>query len=353
MNERGLDAVLLHTRANFAWVTGGKDNHIVQASEYGVADLVVFDHRVVCVTPRMERRRIAEEELSGTSIEVLDEDWMKGTGGLLSGLLRGQRVGCDTPGFLVDGAEVVSVVDHLSKLRMVLNANQVAQYRDVCARAADALESVARTIEPGQTEFEVAAQLMAEVQRRECMPNVALVSSDERLYRYRHPIPTGKRIDKHVMMVVCAEKYGLIANCTRFVHFGALAAELADAQQACAYLDVRVNAATRPGRRVGDVVQTLLDSYHEVGRGDDWQWLHLGGPTGYAGREYLGTPWIDDLVQANTAYAWNPAIYGAKSEDTVLVGESDNEFMTAIGNWPTVAIEWEGRTYHRPAILVR
>jgi hypothetical protein len=35
------------------------------------------------------------------------------------------------------------------------------------------------------------------------------------------------------------------------------------------------------------------------------------------------------------AFAWNPTIQGAKSEDTVLVTENGFEVLTATGEWPT------------------
>ena len=53
-----------------------------------------------------------------------------------------------------------------------------------------------------------------------------MVGSDERLERYRHPLPTDHKIDNTVMMVICAKGYGLIANLTRIVHFGHMPVDL-------------------------------------------------------------------------------------------------------------------------------
>ncbi|MEW6698257.1 MAG: hypothetical protein ACOY35_01135 [Bacillota bacterium] len=65
---------------------------------------------------------------------------------------------------------------------------------------------------------------------------------------------------------------------------------------------------------------------------DDWRFLHQGGLTGYAPREYLATMFSECIVQENQAFAWNPAIYGIKSEDTILVGVNENKFLTHTGN---------------------
>jgi len=57
-------------------------------------------------------------------------------------------------------------------------------------------------------------------------PHLVLIGSDERIFAYRHPIPKDKKIRKYVMVVVCAERDGLIVDMTRFVHFGLLPREL-------------------------------------------------------------------------------------------------------------------------------
>lgn len=348
LKQHAFDAVLLRSRANFAWVTGGGDNHIVNASELGVADLLVTPDSVLCLTNQIESRRIREEELRGRDIEIVASNWYEGTSQEVTSLLAGKRLAAD-----VDLPDTTNVSAQLSGLRRTLNATQIEQYRWVCTETATALEAVCQRIRPGQTEFEVAAELSAEVIRRGLQPTVTLVATDERILNYRHPIPTGKRLERYAMVVVCAEKYGLVGNATRFVHFGSLPSDLTENRSLCAYIDARMNHATRPGRQVGDVFKIAVDAYREVGYPDDWKWLHQGGPTGYASREYLATPTSSDVIQVGQVFAWNPAIRGIKSEDTLLVGPDANEFLTHTGNWPYLTAEVDGEQFHRPDILVR
>jgi Xaa-Pro dipeptidase len=77
----------------------------------------------------------------------------------------------------------------------------------------------------------------------------------------------------------------------------------------------------------------------------------VGGPAGYEPREYIATPDSDDVVSAGQTYAWNPSITGTKSEDTILVGEEENEVLTSIDGWPTLSVIVGGETFERPAIL--
>ena len=57
------------------------------------------------------------------------------------------------------------------------------------------------------------------------------------------------------------------------------------------------------------------------------------------------------VVSAGQVYAWNPSITGTKSEDTILVGEKENEVLTSIDGWPTISVTVDGQTFERPAIL--
>jgi hypothetical protein len=51
-------------------------------------------------------------------------------------------------------------------------------------------------------------------------PDCVLVGSDERIMKYRHPMPTDRTIDKLMMIVLGAEQAGLNVSLTRFVSFG-------------------------------------------------------------------------------------------------------------------------------------
>ncbi|CCQ98122.1 hypothetical protein CULT_80015 [[Clostridium] ultunense Esp] len=81
--------------------------------------------------------------------------------------------------------------------------------------------------------------------------------------------------------------------------------------------------------------------------------MHQGGATGYASREYFATPASEEVVHLHQAFAWNPAILGLKSEDTILVGEKENEVLTHTGSWVYLEMEQDGKRYLRPDILVR
>ncbi|MDP4164258.1 MAG: peptidase M24, partial [Bacillota bacterium] len=52
IEQKKIDGVFFRKRSNFSWITGGKVNHIVQTTEYGVADIIIFLDKKYCVTSK-------------------------------------------------------------------------------------------------------------------------------------------------------------------------------------------------------------------------------------------------------------------------------------------------------------
>jgi Xaa-Pro dipeptidase len=348
--EKGYDGILIRKRNNFSWITGGKHNHIVLSVEDGVADLVVFQNKVYLITTKMEERRILEEEVAELpfEIEILCDDWYNGSDHFIHKLAESKRMATDTP-FL----NFEYVDDQLGKIRSVLTEEEMNRYRELCKIAAQSVEQTCREINPGQTEHEIAAILSQKVISRGARVQVVLVATDERIYKYRHPIPTDKKLNKHAMIVLCAEKGGLVANVTRLVHFGELPEHLKENKQHLARIDVVMNTSTKPGVKLGDVVKAGIAQYEKEGFTDDWKLLHQGGITGFKSREYLATPESDEIIKINQAFAWNPSLPGVKSEDTVLLTGNGIEFLTHTNEWDYIEVEHERQIYKRPDILVR
>ncbi|TCP24541.1 Xaa-Pro aminopeptidase [Scopulibacillus darangshiensis] len=350
LKKNDFDGILLRRRQNFSWLTGGRYNHIVQSVPEGVADLVVTQDNVYIVTSKMEERRILEEECQtlGFDVEVLSDDWIRDLTPLVEKIGKGKRMATDTP-----FKDWLAVNDALIPLRTVLNEEEINRYRSLCQDTARALESVCREILPGQTEHEIAAMLAGKIIEKGVHLQVLLVATDERIYNYRHPIPTDKRLEKHAMIVICAERHGLVANATRFVYFGEPPAELIENKNKLAMIDAVMNDATKPGKKICDVFKAGVAQYERAGFPDDWKKLHQGGLTGYDSREIIAVPETDVIIKANQAFAWNPSLPGIKSEDTILAKENASEFLTTTGEWPSIDVCIQGKVYKRPDILFR
>ncbi|WLD92797.1 Xaa-Pro peptidase family protein [Alkalihalobacillus sp. AL-G] len=350
LKTQDYDGILLRKKNNFSWVTGGKRNHIVQATEIGVADLLICIDEVYLITTKMEESRIINEELNevGFDFEILSEDWFNDIDQRIIEHGKGKRIVTDTPFY--DWENVDSA---LVPLRSSLSKSEITRYKWLCQVAAKAVEATCKQISPGQTEFEIAGLLSKMVVDQGINVNVALVATDDRIYQYRHPIPTTKPLKKHAMVVLCAEYGGLVANVTRLVHFGPLPEDLEVNSEKVARIDSVMNASTKPGITIGEIVSKGIQQYEREGHPDDWKLLHQGGLTGYSSREFLATPTTRMKVSENQAFAWNPALPGVKSEDTILVNEEGIEYLTHTGGWVYQVIKMGSEEYLRPAILVR
>jgi hypothetical protein len=88
-----------------------------------------------------------------------------------------------------------------------------------------------------------------------------------------------------------------------------------------------------------DVFVAIREAYDSLGFEHEWRQHHQGGATGHAAREWVATPDGADPIFEPMAYAWNPTVRGAKSEDTHLVVDNQTETLTKTGSWPTQEVE--------------
>jgi antitoxin VapB len=232
---------------------------------------------------------------------------------------------------------LVPLPHDFSELRWSLTDEEISRYRECGSRASRAMEQTCRALKPDLTGHDIAAILDHHIHEAELNPLVTLVAVDDQITRFRHPIPKSVKMRRHAMLVTCAEMAGLIACVTRFVHVGPIPAELKAKQQAICNIETAVNLSTKPGRTLGEIFEDLTKAYADNGHADQWKFHHQGGSTGYNPRDAVATPGNGIRVVENQAFAWNPSIVGAKSEDTMLVTSSGIEVLTGSSpQWPTV-----------------
>jgi Xaa-Pro aminopeptidase len=346
--EKGLEALLLQRVSSFAWATCGAASYVNTAVTEGVATLLITPGGRYLLTNNIEAPRLEQEEkLSDQGWEFRVAPWYKAHD-VVTDLTRGLKLGADVsfPGATDLSAEV-------ARLRANLTPEEVERFRTLSRLCAEAMDSAIRAVRPSQTEYQIAGLLAHEAQRRGAQAIVNLIATDERVFSFRHPLPTDKTLDRYAMLILCGRRWGLVCSLTRLVHFGPLPDELRRKMEAVARVDATFIVATRPGRTLSEIFERATAAYANTGFADEWRLHHQGGPAGYEAREYIATPGSVDLVFAGQVYAWNPSITGTKSEDTILVGEESNEVLTTMPNWPTLSITVEGQIdpILRPAIL--
>jgi Xaa-Pro aminopeptidase len=352
LDRHRLDGVLLQERRNFAWITAGADNHVANDSVAGSAAILATADSQICLATTIEAPRMELEELAGRDIELVSVPWWD--------LERARRTARD----LIGSATVACDVDvlHLglpalpvefAELRWSLTAEEVDRFREGAGRLTRAVEETCLAITPGDSEHELAGLVDDNIRRNACNPIVTLVAADSRIDRFRHPIPTAKKVQQAAMLVSSAVYRGLVSSVTRLVHFGALSDEVKRRHEAVCAVDATAIVATRPGQTVGDVLMKMQHAYRQHGFEDDWQRYDQGGPTGYTAREFTATPGSLVAIRPNQAFAWNPSIAGTCSGDTIIATEGGGVILTGSGTWPVLVPSSGQPIVPRPDILVR
>ena len=346
LQTRGLQALLLEKVSSFAWLTCGARSYVNTAATNGAASLLITPDARYVMTNNIEATRLVQEErLKELGWDVRFTAWHTARE-TAARLAPGLGLGADGP---VPGA--VDLAAEVTALRMQLLPEEGERFRQLGALCAQGMDAAIRKVQPGMTEYQIAATLASEVEALGVQAVVNLIAVDERIFAYRHPLPTGKQLERYAMLVLCGRRQGLVCSLTRLVHFGKMPEEVRRKSEATAAVDAALITATRPGRTLEQVLEAGIRTYEKLGFGSEWQLHHQGGPAGYEPREAVAAPGVTIPVEVGQAYAWNPSITGTKSEDTILVGADENEVISAIPGWPMQRVEVDGRAFERPAIL--
>lgn len=346
--RRNVDAMYLTSTASTAWLTAGAATYVDESVDAAACALLVTPEQAIVLTDGIEEPRLrAEERLDALGFTFVVEPWHS-RGYALRRHVAGLLVGVETPTSLRGAIDLSA---DLVTLRSRLTLDEQERLREGGRRAADAMWEAAHAVTPGMTEYEAAALLAAASRKRGGTATVTLVGSDERIFHYRHSLPTAKAIERYVMLILCFRFQGLVTALTRSVYFGETPDALRHLATVVARIDAQVIAGTRPGRTLGDMFSEFQQAYAREGVGGAIEEHHQGGTIAYLGRETLARPGSLTCIETGQAFAWNPSVFGAKSEDTMLLTEHGPAIITAMDGWPTLAVETEAGIIARPAIL--
>ncbi len=360
LKQHKLAGIVLGSRANWAWLSGGGDAHIVSQTDEAFGALAVTARGAYLLANNIEMVRFVKEEPIAAFtpkvfpwITPLSEAVVK---------LAGGKAECKTWASDMPAMTGLKALpgDFSQTCRAQLLDAEIRRYKSLGRDCTLVMETVCHAIHPGDSEHHAEAEMARHLLSRGIQPHVLLVAFDERIASYRHPAPTSKRLKHHAMLVICGQRHGLIASLTRFVHFGALPKDLAKRHEATCRVEAAYWEATVPGASYGAAFSAGLAQYKKEGFAKEWELHHQGGPTGYSGRDFVATAGEKRLIRPGQAVAWNPSITGTKSEDTFIIegdakiGWERTVITEASPDWPTVTVTTpSGAQLVRPAVLVR
>ena len=176
LDRTGSDALLLMGSDNFAWFTCGGSDYVNVAAEGGVAALLIRREKKTLITNNVELGRLLDEEMGGQGFVEEAPLWAKdAVDPIVEGLAPGEKIISDLP-CSVATAQPQAIM----ALRQSLTPEEVARYRALGKEVGEALEEACMMVEPGMTEYEVAAALASEHYERGIVPIVVLIAADVR-----------------------------------------------------------------------------------------------------------------------------------------------------------------------------
>ena len=343
----GIDGVYLKRQDDFAWLTCGGQNYLGWG-EMGNCGLLVTQSETHAVTNMIEKQRMVDEEgleEMGFSIHAgiwYENDFERKT---LATLVPSGKIGVDFPSKLgtnIDG--------EIKKLRLSLTESEIDRIRKVGYMATLALEEAAASLRPGDTELDAIRRISGALFDQGMEFTSLMCAADERLYKYRHAIPTGNRMKERVQIGGNMRKWGLTICLTRYVNFVPVTDELRKQYRINQEIDCTLMVNTIPGQPYAKPLLAAKALYDKYGISDEFLKHHQGGPIGYANRDYRVDFDLAGTIQENQAFCWNPSITGTKSEDTILVRKQGFEFITRPIVFPSNTVTIGDKSFVRPDI---
>lgn len=353
--EEKLGGVLLNAQHNFAWMTCGGRNGIDQSRDLGAGTLLIRrDGQRFVLASKIEMPRLLDEELKEFDFEPVAFGWEeeKSSPAFVVEKARtllesGAALGSDIP----IGGDARMIEGVWARLRYSLTEAEIARSRVLGRDAGQAIGELSGSLTPGLTEQEIARRAADALAARGASAVVALVAADDRLSRFRHPVPTARQWENVVMIAVCARRSGLTVSLSRIVCAGPIQQELQRRTEATARVNAKLLAATKLGATGAALYKVAARAYADEGFPGEEHLHHQGGAIGYRTREWVAHPYNSEQVQIRQAFAWNPSITGTKVEETCLAFADHCEVITASPNWPSISVEVEGTHYELPGVL--
>ena len=319
--RRGAHRAMLRLRRNFAWLTIGGDGHVVLSTETAVATIAIDARTARVLAPVNEADRLADGDLSGLPFEIERHPWETSA-----------RLDRDGDGQTLDDD---ALEEELSPVRATLGDLEQERMAWLGLKVTHALDGVAAGLAPGVTELEASAQIGRELGADGIRAPVLLVAADDRIARYRHPLPTAVPIRRRAMLVAVAERWGLHVALTRVRELEPPSDNLDRRRLATRDVLEAMLSASAPGRTLGSIFEAARRAYADAGFPDEWRLHHQGGLLGYRPRERLATPGDPTVLAPGMAVAWNPSITGAKLESSHLLTDRSGQLRALTGAEPT------------------
>jgi Xaa-Pro aminopeptidase len=347
LQQVGCEGLLFLEPENFSWLTSGALPRSVLDPAEQPALYFTAEQRWLLAS-NADAQRLFDEELDELGFQLKEWPWHWGRKQLLADLCQGRRVACDRP-----YAELKVIADELRKQRRVLTGYELACCYALGQIVSHALEATSRTMNPGETERELAGQLSHRLIHRGAFPLMIGVAADGRSRLYRHFSFTSMPVQQFCVLTATARKYGQCVTASRSLSFGPPDAVFRQEHDAACKVSATYLASTWPDGRPREILQVGRRVYQLTGFEQEWLLSPQGYLTGRGPVEMALTPATEDLFVPGMAVTWRASVGAALSCDTFLVTDQGPRLATPTEVWPLKRIRIQGADFVRPDLLQR
>lgn len=349
LKKNGLTGMVLARQDNFNWITDGGNSRVIVPQDIGHAAVTVTEKEVFLVAQRMDGPRIMDEEMENLEAQGVYLFWYEESPIVKAVSLAGKKVVSDVP---IPGASVN--LKDIYDLQVPFSDEEIARMRNLGAITDHVLYDVAHQIRLGMVDYEVEALMLYEFGKENVQCDVALVGTDDRMFKYRHPNPCGRKLGRYVMIHAAARKGGLHSNVSRTIYFGDKApAEIAHAYDTCCQIEAYCMSMCEPNTRWADILEGQKSLYQKNNFPEDWKYHYPGGRTGYFVSQSNFSLDPERSIQNREAYDWFVTATGAKVEELSVNYDGCFEVLSHTGIWPSSVYTANSKAFDLPVIMYR
>jgi len=346
--ETGHDSLIITRRSNFAWITGGGEAVASRVSPTSPVYLVITPEARYAVGYSMDLPWAMESVLDRLGYQgIALRPFGKTPEAAALELAEGSTAADDT--FL----GVDSIQPQLIKYHEPYTPEEMDRYRQLGADCAAIQAEAVRWIEPGMTERYVNARIWQMALERGLEGHYMFVGADDRIERFRHPVPSDKQIEKAVLLAPAVARWGLLASTSRLIYFNEPPDEIRRRYRTAATIEAALLARTRSGTPLAGLFALIMGLFEQLGYPDERHKHFHGGPVGYwAGyAERMQHP--GEVVKPNMAFLYYLSLAGVHAEELMLVDDQGPAFVSIDPGWPRLSVEFEGSVIPVPDIYIK
>jgi len=344
--DQDLSGIILSRRENFSWLTTGGDATVINSSHDAIGCVLVTIDHFFFICHSMDGRRILEEQLPGQAFELIELKWYES-----SPMEKALQMAGDNPAADVFIPTGQNISGKILDLHYPMTNLEFDRLEWIGRRMNEFFIEMGEFLKPGMYETEIAAYFECIQAKKGIKPDVLIAGGDERVLKYRHPMPGIHKVKKHLMLHSASNKWGLHAPITRIFCFGSPSNELLLAYKAVEQIQTKIFSLLKPGVRYSEIFKHIKNAYNECEYQNEWENHVQGGPTGYTivdGQRLLS----NKQVQKYTPFEWFSTVPGAKIAELTLLGEELPVIVSVSDPWPQKIIEVEGLSVKMPGMFI-